>query len=188
MNDLNNVYQSTQVDYEDDGGEEMELATPGKRIAAYLINYLISLVAAVPLIIGFYQMYKSYVISAQAGASAPDFSGASMGMIGLGSLLVLAYYIVQAVLMSKNGQSMGKRIMKIKVVDEDGDNPGFVKVVLMREVVPNLVLAFVGMIPFLGPIAQIGFWVACLVMLFLVDRDRQTLQDMIAKTYVVDAE
>ena len=52
MNDLNNVYQSTQVDYEDDGGEEMELATPGKRIAAYLINYLISLVAAVPLIIG----------------------------------------------------------------------------------------------------------------------------------------
>ena len=46
----------------------------------------------------------------------------------------------------------------------------------------------VGMIPLLGPIAQLGFWIACLVMLFLVDRDRRTLQDMIAKTYVVDAE
>ena len=58
----------------------------------------------------------------------------------------------------------------------------------MREIVPNLILTFVGMIPFIGIIAQLGFWIACLVMLFLVDRDRQTLQDMIAKTYVVDAE
>ena len=45
MNDLNNVYQSTQVDYEPDGTEEMELASPGKRIAAYLINCLIGAVA-----------------------------------------------------------------------------------------------------------------------------------------------
>ena len=78
--------------------------------------------------------------------------------------------------------------MKIKVVNEDGDNPGFVGVVALREIVPNIILMVVGMIPLLGPIAQLGFWIACLVMLFLVDRDRRTLQDMIAKTYVVDAE
>ena len=83
---------------------------------------------------------------------------------------------------------MGKRIMKIKVVNEDGDNPGFVGVVALREIVPNIILMVVGMIPLLGPIAQLGFWIACLVMLFLVDCDRRTLQDMIAKTYVVDAE
>ena len=34
MTDLNNVYQSTQVDYEPEGADEMELASPGKRIAA----------------------------------------------------------------------------------------------------------------------------------------------------------
>ena len=90
--------------------------------------------------------------------------------------------------MSKTGQSLGKRIMKIKVVNEDGDNPGFAGTVAMREIVPNLVLTVLGMIPFLGIIVQLGFWIACLVMLFLVDRDRRTLQDMIAKTYVVDAE
>ena len=190
MNDLNNVYQSTQVDYEDDGGEEMELTSPGKRIAAYLINYVINLVAAVPFIIGIYQAYSGYILAASSGASdvTPEISGTSLGMMGLGSVLMLAYYVVQAVLMSKTGQSLGKRIMKIKVVNEDGDNPGFVGVVALREIVPNIILMVVGMIPLLGPIAQLGFWIACLVMLFLVDRDRRTLQDMIAKTYVVDAE
>ena len=120
--------------------------------------------------------------------TAIEPSGFALGMIGLGGILILAYLIFQAVLMSKTGQSLGKRIMKIKVVNEDGDNPGFAGTVAMREIVPNLVLGVVGLIPFLGVIAQFGFWVACLVMLFLVDRDRRTLQDMIAKTYVVDAE
>ena len=189
MTDLNNVYQSTQVDYEPEGADEMELASPGKRIAAYLINGLIGSVAYIPMIWGAVSMSGSY-----AAAIDPENpvqmepSGFAMGMIGLGSVLILAFLIFQAVLMSKTGQSLGKRIMKIKVVNEDGDNPGFAGTVAMREIVPNLVLTVVGMIPFLGIIAQLGFWIACLVMLFLVDRDRRTLQDMIAKTYVVDAE
>ena len=189
MTDLNNVYQSTQVDYEPEGADEMELASPGKRIAAYLINCLIGSVAYIPMIWGAVSMSGSY-----AAAIDPENpvqmepSGFALGMIGLGSVLILAYLIFQAVLMSKTGQSLGKRIMKIKVVNEDGDNPGFAGTVAMREIVPNLVLTVVGMIPFLGIIAQLGFWIACLVMLFLVDRDRRTLQDMIAKTYVVDAE
>ena len=189
MTDLNNVYQSTQVDYEPEGADEMELASPGKRSAAYLINCLIGAVAYIPMIWGAVSMSGSY-----AAAIDPENpvqmepSGFAMGMIGLGSVLILAFLIFQAVLMSKTGQSLGKRIMKIKVVNEDGDNPGFAGTVAMREIVPNLVLTVVGMIPFLGIIAQLGFWIACLVMLFLVDRDRRTLQDMIAKTYVVDAE
>ena len=189
MTDLNNVYQSTQVDYEPEGADEMELASPGKRIAAYLINGLIGSVAYIPMIWGAMSMSGSY-----AAAMDPENpvqvepSGFALGMIGLGSVLILAYLVFQAVLMSKTGQSLGKRIMKIKVVNEDGDNPGFAGTVAMREIVPNLVLTVVGMIPFLGIIAQLGFWIACLVMLFLVDRDRRTLQDMIAKTYVVDAE
>ena len=189
MTDLNNVYQSTQVDYEPEGADEMALASPGKRIAAYLINGLIGSVAYIPMIWGAMSMSGSY-----AAAMDPENpvqmepSGFAMGMIGLGSVLILAFLIFQAVLMSKTGQSLGKRIMKIKVVNEDGDNPGFAGTVAMREIVPNLVLTVVGMIPFLGIIAQLGFWIACLVMLFLVDRDRRTLQDMIAKTYVVDAE
>lgn len=36
--------------------------------------------------------------------------------------------------MSKTGQSFGKRIMKIKVINLDGRNPGFVGTVLIREI------------------------------------------------------
>ena len=189
MNDLNNVYQSTQVDYEPEGSEEMELASPGKRIIAYLINCLVGAIAYIPMIWGAVSMSGSYAAAMDPeNPVAIEPSGFALGMIGLGGILILAYLIFQAVLMSKTGQSLGKRIMKIKVVNEDGDNPGFAGTVAMREIVPNLVLGVVGLIPFLGVIAQFGFWVACLVMLFLVDRDRRTLQDMIAKTYVVDAE
>ena len=188
MNDLNNVYQSTQVDYEPEGSEEMELASPGKRIIAYLINCLVGAVAYIPMIWGAYSMGSYAAAMDPENPTAIEPSGFALGMIGLGGILILAYLIFQAVLMSKTGQSLGKRIMKIKVVNEDGDNPGFAGTVAMREIVPNLVLGVVGLIPFLGAIAQFGFWVACLVMLFLVDRDRRTLQDMIAKTYVVDAE
>lgn len=36
--------------------------------------------------------------------------------------------------MSKTGQSFGKRIMKIKVINLDGRNPGFVGTVQIREI------------------------------------------------------
>lgn len=188
--DLDTVYQSTQVEANNqfDDEEEMELATPGKRILAYLLNCLIGLIAYIPLIWGAMSMYGGSMSAIESGTAVPEPSGFALGLIGLGSILILAYLVFQAVLMSKTGQSLGKRIMKIKVVNEDGDNPGFVGTVLMREVVPNIALTVIGLIPFLGGIVQIGFWIACLVMLFLVDRDRRTLQDMIAKTYVVDAE
>ena len=98
MTDLNNVYQSTQVDYEPEGADEMELASPGKRIAAYLINCLIGAVAYIPMIWGAVSMSGSY-----AAAMDPENpvqmepSGFAMGMIGLGSVLILAYLIFQAV-------------------------------------------------------------------------------------------
>ena len=116
MNDLNNVYQSTQVDYEDDDGEEMELATPGKRIAAYLINCLIGAIAYIPLVWGAFSMGYSASMDPE-NPMAREPSGFAIGMMGLGGLLILAYLIFQAVLMSKTGQSLGKRIMKIKVVN-----------------------------------------------------------------------
>lgn len=188
MVDIEKAYESTQVDYAAQDGDEMELASAGKRILAYIINCLIGAIAYIPLVWGAVSMYGgSYAAMETGDTSGVNASGFALGMVGLGSVLILAYLVVQAILMSKTGQSLGKRIMNIKVVNEDGDNPGFVGTVAMREIVPNLGLTVIGLIPFVGSIVQLVFWVACLVMLFLVDRDRRTLQDLIAKTYVVDA-
>ena len=42
--------------------------------------------------------------------------------------------IAQWIMMSKTGQSFGKRIMKIKVINLDGRNSGFVGTLLIREI------------------------------------------------------
>lgn len=189
MQDFKEIYQSTQLEKSniEDEYDEFELASPGKRIAAYIINILIGAVAYVPLIWGGIEMVGDYSNMNPESNIAPEMSAFSAGLVLLGGVMIVGFLIFQAVLMSKTGQSLGKRIMNIKVVDEEGENPGFKGVVLMREVVPNLALSVIALIPFIGGIVQFGFWVACLVMLFLVDRNRQTLQDMIAKTYVVNA-
>ena len=107
--------------------------------------------------------------------------------IVISAVLLLAWGIYQAVLMSKTGQSLGKKLLGIKVVTLEGDNPGFVGTVLMREIVYNIILTVLGMIPFLGVLISIGAAIALLVMIFLDGNNRRTLQDMLAKTLVVKA-
>lgn len=102
-------------------------------------------------------------------------------------LVTIAFYIYQIVIMAKDGQSLGKKILGIRVITEDGENPGFVKYVLIREFLfyflVIIVLGFIG-----KTVAATVFWVcviACVIMLFMENRNRQTLQDLLAKTLVI---
>jgi uncharacterized RDD family membrane protein YckC len=81
------------------------------------------------------------------------------------------------VLLSKRGQTIGKRWMAIKIVKLDGSAPGFVHAVLLRGFVNGLI----GAVPYLG-------FVYTLVDLLMICRDdRRCLHDMIASTRVVKA-
>ena len=204
MDDLNSIYHSTQVAMAatEDDGDELELASPAQRIVAWLINRVIEIALLIPII--------GVVIALlwqTRGSSDPSLLMTSMmGSLGLVGLLYLIYAGVQVYLMSKYGQSIGKRIMKIRVVGEDGDKAGFVRNVLLREVAYGLIcmaimlgigmvvgllfgssdnlmanLAVNGMVEFISYIPTI----VCLVMIFMESRNRQTLQDLLAKTYVV---
>lgn len=175
MQDFRNVYDAP-AEVDEDFEVEMELAMPRERILAYVINQAISSVLMIPLI-------ALFVIGLQAG----DDGGMLIAGSGLLFLLFVAYGIYQIVIMSKHGQSIGKKIMKIKVVNEEGENPGFVGTVLVREIAFNFILMLFGLIPFIGNLIGFVVWIAMLVMLFMVERDRRTLQDMLAKTYVVKA-
>ena len=204
MDDLNSIYHSTQVAMAatEDDGDELELASPAQRIVAWLINRVIEIALLIPII--------GVVIALlwqTRGSSDPSLLMTSMmGSLGLVGLLYLIYAGVQVYLMSKYGQSIGKRIMKIRVVGEDGDTAGFVRNVLLREVAYGLIcmaimmgisvvvgllfgssdnlmanLAVNGIVEFISYIPTI----VCLVMIFMESRNRQTLQDLLAKTYVV---
>lgn len=199
MVDLSKTYESTQVDYQNnyqDDEEEFELASPWKRIGAWLINRLIEVLLMIPAFGAILGM-----IAAMDSDNPEALAGIGFGGIGIVFVLYMVYLGVQAYFMSRDGQSLGKKLLKIRVVTEDGDVGGFVPVVLMREIVYGIIIGVVSFVIALifafalgdagGIIANVLGYVptiACLVMLFMENRDRQTLQDMLAKTYVVEAD
>ena len=147
---------------------EVELASAGQRIIAVLLNQVILCIIV------------SVVIWEEKGKVTQSV------MLGM-----LIYGIVQLILMSRDGQTIGKKIMGVKVIDADGETAGFVRFFLLREAVYNIILTILG-VP-LGvalnseQVAQIPSIIAlliCLVMLF-VAIDRRTLQDKLANTYVI---
>ena len=75
------------------------------------------------------------------------------------------------------GQTIGKRVMKVRVVRQDGTAVGFLHGVLLRE----WLFWFVGRIPGVGGLINlVGF-------LMIFGGDRRCLHDMVAKTDVICA-
>ena len=194
MNDLN-AMSSEMLEPE----IEVDLASPMKRIGAALLNSLLSLIVYIPLIVSILNGEGGYldrVRGLEEGAS-PEFDTTWL-MIGLAVLAV--YCVMQLYFMSRDGQSLGKKILGIRVLKTDGTNPGFFGTVFMREGVYYFLLGLVaGIVAYAVQVvtgnAQIFEWVSnllqlaaylvCLVMLFQVKNDRRTLQDYLAKTVVV---
>ncbi len=91
---------------------------------------------------------------------------------------IIAVSIINAVLISTSGQSMGKKVVKTRITDRvTGQQSGFVQGFLIR----NFVFGLITGIPCIGAI--IGL--ADLIMLF--PEPNQTLHDKLAKTVVVQA-
>jgi uncharacterized RDD family membrane protein YckC len=88
---------------------------------------------------------------------------------------LIAWCVITAWLVAANGQSIGKRIVGIKVVRTDGSRASFARIFLLRNVVnglPNL-------LPYAG-------WLYQLVdPLLIYQESRQCLHDRIADTIVV---
>ena len=92
-------------------------------------------------------------------------------MMGLYVLIMLA---IQAFLLARSGQSIGKKIMKIKIVDaNDGSPVDLTRIFLLRSVV-FIILNLLFM-----PITTI------LDYAFGLSQNRQTLHDKLARTKVI---
>lgn len=179
---------------------EVTIASAGSRMAAYLINIIFGVIALSP----FFIVVKSLEVKTGGFKQMAALEGfwQDMGwLMLLGLLVVVLYGIVQIYFMSRDGQSLGKKIMGIRVLKTDGRNPGFVGAVLMREVLYNLIVVLVAVaIGKLGQLAtgsenvgvkmeQIVSWgafIVCVVMLFQTKIDRRTLSDYLADTVVVE--
>ncbi len=109
--------------------------------------------------------------------------------VGLAGILV--YTVVQIYYMSRDGQSLGKKIVRIRVLKTDGRNPGFVGTVLVLEIAWSVLVAIIVAVISLA-VCDNGYYaiivlafLAGFVLLFMVKRDRRTVYDILADAVVV---
>lgn len=154
-----------------------ELADPWMRIAATVIDVIITSIPFIPFVgIVMFQAFED----GDAGLSY----GAGLLIAGLST----AYYVIMNSLFSG---TVGKLVLGLRIVDEQGNEPLGWNVGIMRTL--NRIVALVSsLIPtaFISiPITLVLFLiaVASLVLLFS-DAQHRTVMDQFAKTYVVKAK
>jgi uncharacterized RDD family membrane protein YckC len=157
-----------------DPAEGLVLAGRGMRLLAVIIDGIITMIFVyVPLLVsGDVQR-----AAAAARLNPDDPTAFYQAFFGLGGLLALIGFAVWCaityVLVQRNGQTIAKKLLNIKVVRSDGSKASVARIFWLR----NVVNALLGIIPFYGIVD----------VLFIFGERRQCLHDKIADTIVVNA-
>jgi uncharacterized RDD family membrane protein YckC len=155
------------------------LAERGARLLAASIDELILLAIGLPMVFG----ALPALIAMVSGGTDPeliDTSAVLRAMVaGPGTIItviaLIGWCVMTAWLVATNGQSIGKRLVGIKVVRSDGSRASFARIFFLR----NVVNALPNLLPYVG-------WLYQLVDPLLIYQDsRQCLHDRIADTIVV---
>jgi uncharacterized RDD family membrane protein YckC len=169
------------------------LAEPGERILAYLIDYAIlsltTLVFTIPLLIYQFQVMGDWIETAQVRsgdpAAAPDpgeltdamldlFLPLLVAYLALFVLILVAFYVYRVELMFRTGQTLGKRIMGLRVVPAEPGASLTRGMAVRRWLVDSLGVVLVPMLVWVDGLWQ--YW----------DRPyRRCLHDMFAGTVVI---
>ncbi len=145
----------------------IEPASRAIRLGGWAIDLVISIAIALPLLIGIGFNIR--------GMLNPD---AALGAGGLITMLAsVAWVVVTIVLVHRNGQTIGKKLVGIKVVRSDGSRASLARIFWLR----NVVNVLPSLVPFVG-----SFYFFIDHGLIFLD-SRQCVHDKIADTIVVMA-
>jgi uncharacterized RDD family membrane protein YckC len=182
------IERPADVGSADLGPASTALASRWLRLGAALLDELLSNFCAMPgmIMLGPSALMLIYRLATQ-GRSALQDSDLEMltGMSGaLGVLLlgVLFCAAIQTWMLAVRGQTVGKRLLGIRIVRvQDDANPGFVHAVLLRSIFPifnRFVMVFI-------PVLGLSFWLVDVLCVFRADR--RCLHDLFAGTKVVQS-
>lgn len=151
------------------------LADHGKRLGAALIDMIIGgIVTGVPYFFFIMEAAKSGGKSIEETGLTPT-AWFALGFIVLAGLALL---VVDAVLLTRRGQTIGKLCVGIRIVTfPDAQMPGFVKAFLLRVFVNGIICAMPCCI---GPVYFLVD--SC----FIFSEHRRCLHDLIAGTQVIE--
>ncbi len=157
--------------------EKTELASRGSRLAAAIVDSIILMP------ISFFVMYFYLDISYYLQESNTDeFIEMLTGFGFYDTLLIslpsiLGYIVINYFTWEKYGQSLGKRLLNIKMVTLEGDIPSIRSLVVER----YLLVQGIGMVP------GVGGLFALVDVLLIFGKERRCIHDIIARTKVVKA-
>ena len=170
-----------QVHDQRDDDATIELAEPGARLGAFVIDMLpgfamllVCVLALLPLLL---PLFHAEDVKSEA-RRLMESSFVYLGSVGaLFFAMCIGWTIYNIVLVYNYGQTFGKKVMAIRMVRTDGSRMSFARYFFLRCVAYGVLCA----IPFIG-------WPIRLVDKLLIFRDsRQCLHDNIADTTVATA-
>jgi uncharacterized RDD family membrane protein YckC len=142
-------------------------ATKIARLGAVLIDTLIGLVLSIPI----------FFIFGLWGAVIHN-QLSFMAKLGLGIFGFVTFLLVHGFLLKTKGQTIGKKLVGIRIADMDGNLPDIKKIVLLR----YLPLQLCNMVPYVGMLAGL------IDALFIFSSDRRCVHDLIAGTQVLNVD
>ena len=150
---------------------EGQLAERGTRFVSALVDGLLFLIALIPALVAGFQTgaFREGGNTALFRAFAANALGAISGLAWLGLIVIQAY------LVATSGQSIAKKLFKIKIVKVDGAPVNFVSGVLLR----NWLMMLLQQIPVVNLILPL------LDALFIFRDDRRCIHDLVAGTKVI---
>lgn len=142
-----------------------ELADRGVRLVAAILDGVA--VGVIALVTG--------IIAAVFGSGSPMSSDPGLAIVGIMAIGFLGFAGLQIWLLHERSQTLGKIVMKIRIVRSDGSKPSIGRLVGLR----FLPMFLAGLVPLIGPLVG-------LVDSLMIFRDsHRCLHDDIADTLVV---
>lgn len=156
-------------------------ASLGKRFGAFLLDTLFLIIALSLLLplVGFGEIdpAKASTPEAMQAAVLEQLAALSAGQkILLVSLPVLVFFALHGYLLSRYGQTLGKRMLGIAIVTLDNRVPDFFPLIIQR----YLTQWVAGQVPVVGVLLRL------VDVVFIFRPDRRCIHDHIAKTKVID--
>lgn len=155
------------------GGDDLEArkATRGRRLGAVLLDDLFFGLCMLPIAV---PAYTGYLARAR-GETAPASTYGVVAALCAAIFFCLAVY--NLILLHRSGQTIGKRVLGIKIVRTDGDRASLARIFFLRA----LPIGLLGLVPLVGRFA------ALIDALMIFSQEKRCLHDRIADTIVINS-
>ena len=163
---MSDIYKSPESEVSNPIVVSTELASRGARFCA---NFIDMMVIMAVLLVGLY--FSGFYDKNDQGNEPSDLI---VALMSLG--LAIIFFIINYRFLVESGQTLGKKILKIRIVSDSFEIADFQKHIIPR----YMVYFFPGMIPVVGQLLSV------INVVFIFRQDRKCIHDMLAKTKVVN--